>query len=289
MIVQTLVEPFTEFAFMRAALAAVCCLAVGCGPVGTILMLRRMSLMGDALSHAVLPGAAVGFLLGGFSLVAMTVGGFIAGLVVAAAAALVARTGAVKEDASLAALYLLSLALGVLLVSSKGSNVDLMHVLFGTILAVDNASLLLAAAVASLSLLALALAFRPLVVECFDPGFLKAVGGPGAAVHILFMTLVTANLVGGFRALGTLMSVGMMVLPPAAAKLWAAQTGPLMLAASLIALLSGYTGLLLSFHFDLPSGPAIILTAGLLYLLSLVVGPQGGFIARLKPKRHFTG
>ena len=103
-------------------------------------MLRRMSLMGDAMSHAILPGAAVGFLLGGLSLSAMSLGGFIAGLAVALAAGLVARSTILREDASLAAFYLVSLALGVLIVSVKGSNIDLLHVLFGTVLALDDAA-----------------------------------------------------------------------------------------------------------------------------------------------------
>ncbi len=169
-------EPFAEFAFMRHALAAILALALGCGPVGTFLVLRRMSLMGDALSHAVLPGVAAGFLLCGLSLTAMTVGGFLAGLGVVVAAGLVSRYTPLREDASLAALYLISLALGVLLVSLRGNSMDLMHVLFGSILAVDDASLLLVAGVASVSLLSLSIIYRPLVVECFDPGFLRSVG-----------------------------------------------------------------------------------------------------------------
>ena len=171
--------PFQEFSFMRHALVACMALALGCAPMGVLLVLRRMSLMGDVLSHAVLPGVALGFLVSGLSLYAMTLGGIVAGLAVALVAGAVARFTLLREDASFAAMYLMSLALGVLIVSLRGSNIDLMHVLFGTILAVDDADLILVASITSATLFTLAIIYRPLIVECFDPGFLRSVGGGG--------------------------------------------------------------------------------------------------------------
>src|ERR1700676_1585473 len=175
MIYDALIAPFTEFEFMRRALAAAIALALGGAPIGVFLMLRRMSLVGDAMAHAILPGAAIGFLLSGLDLFAMTAGGLIAGFVVALAAGLVARATEIKEDASLATFYLMSLALGVTIVSLKGSNLDLLHVLFGTVLALDNQTLFLIAANTTITLIALALIYRPLVLECVDPGFLRSV------------------------------------------------------------------------------------------------------------------
>src|SRR5215472_7181678 len=171
--------PFAEFGFMRRALAGCLALSLGCGPIGTFLVIRRMSLMGDALSHAVLPGAAIGFILGGFSLPVISLGGVAAGLLVALLSGLVTRLTPLREDASFAAFYLISLALGVLLMSTRGSNVDVLHLLFGSILAIDDPALIFIGAVASLSLMTLAVIYRPLVVECFDPGFLRTVGGGG--------------------------------------------------------------------------------------------------------------
>ncbi len=280
------VGPFLEFAFMRRALAACLALALGCGPVGVLLVLRRMSLMGDAMSHAVLPGAAIGFLAAGLSLWAMSLGGFLAGLTVALLAGLVSRATDLREDASFAAFYLISLAGGVLIVSLRGSNIDLMHVLFGTILAVDDAGLLMVAGISTVTLVTLALLYRPLLVECFDPGYLRAVGGPGAACHLVFLVLVVLNLVGGFQALGTLMAVGLMMLPAATARFWAERIWSLALVAMVIAFASGIGGLLLSFHLNLPSGPSIILVAGAAYLLSVGLGPVGSLRARWFPGRH---
>ena len=238
------------------------------------------------MAHAILPGAAVGYLVAGLSLPAMTIGGLAAGIVVALLAGLVARATALKEDASLAAFYLLSLALGVTIVSVKGSNVDLFHVLFGTVLALDDAALLLLASITTVTLVALALIYRPLVLECVDPTFLRSVSRAGTPTHLIFLGLVVLNLVGGFQALGTLLAVGMMMLPAAASRFWSADITVMIAVATLIGAVSGYAGLLLSFHAELPAGPSIVLAAGAVYIVSLVLGREGGVIWLARPGRH---
>jgi zinc/manganese transport system permease protein len=286
MMYDLLIAPFAEFEFMRRAVVGAAAIALGGGPMGVFLMLRRMSLTGDAMSHAILPGAAIGYLVAGLSLPAMTLGGLAAGVVVAMLAGLVSRVTALKEDASLAAFYLLSLALGVTIVSLKGSNVDLLHVLFGTVLALDDAALLLLAAIATITLAALALLYRPLVLECVDPVFLRSVSRAGTPVHLVFLGLVVLNLVGGFQALGTLLAVGLMMLPAAAARFWSADITVMTLIATTIGIVSGASGLLLSFHAELPAGPAIVLTAGAAYFASLALGREGGLVWLAWPGRH---
>ncbi|WP_305986009.1 metal ABC transporter permease [Roseibium sp. MMSF_3544] len=285
MIWEAVIQPFADFGFMRRALLGCIAVSLGATPVGVFLMLRRMSLTGDAMAHAILPGAAVGFLVAGLSLGAMTIGGLIAGMAVALLSGLVTRVTALREDASLAAFYLISLALGVLIVSTRGSNVDLMHVLFGTVLALNDAALILLCSIASISVLILAVLFRPLVLECADPQFLRSVSRLSAVTHFTFLSLVVLNLVGGFHALGTLMAVGIMILPAAAARFWANSIGGLIFVAIAVAFLSSLSGLLLSYHYSLPSGPAIILVAGIVYAVSLVLGPAGGLIAQVLPRR----
>ena len=280
------VAPFTEFAFMRRALAGVLALALGAGPIGVFLMLRRMSLVGDAMAHAILPGAAVGFLLSGLSLFAMTAGGLIAGFVVALLTGLVARATELKEDAALATFYLLSLALGVTIVSIKGTNVDLLHVLFGNVLALDDQTLLLIAANATISLVVLALIYRPLVIECVDPGFMRSVSRAGGPAHLAFLALVVITLVSGFHALGTLLAVGIMMLPAAIGRFWARDITLMITIATVSGIVSGYAGLLLSFHAGVASGPAVILVAGAFYVASLLFGRVGGLLRQLFPGRH---
>jgi len=203
-------QPFIEYGFMRRALVVCLALSVSTTALGVFLQLRRMSLMGDALSHAILPGVAVGYLLSGMSLLAMSVGGFIAGITVALVAGLVSRRTPLKEDASFAGFYLGSLALGVTLVSLRGSSVDLLHLLFGSILAVDNDAALFVAGVCMFTLITLAIFYRGLVTEAFDTAWLQvnARHVPGL-LHGLFLALLVLNLVAGFQVLGTLMAVGL--------------------------------------------------------------------------------
>jgi len=283
---ELLFAPFTDYSFMQRALIGAVALSLSACPVGVFLMLRRMSLAGDAMAHAILPGAAMGFAMFGLELLPMTLGGLIAGLVVAILAGAVSRLTLQREDASLAAFYLISLALGVLLVSIRGSSVDLMHVLFGTVLALNNEALYLIAAIAALTLVTLSLVWRALVAECLDPLFLRSVSSAGPPVHFVFLILVVLNLVGGFTALGTLLSVGLMILPAAASRFWLARVGPMCAAAVGIGALSSATGLLLSYHLGIASGPSIILTAGSFYLLSMVFGRRGLIATRVRPHRH---
>lgn len=270
-----LISPFVEFGFMRRALAACLALSLGAAPVGVFLMLRRMSLAADAISHAILPGAAVAYLASGLSLSTMTFGGMVAGIAVALLAGGVARHSVIREDTSFAAFYLISLSAGVVLISARGGNVDLLHVLFGSVLALDDTALILLAAFATISVAALALGLRLLVFECCDPAYLARVSRLGPLAHYGFMTLVVVNLVGGFHALGTLMAVGVVILPAASARFWVDSVPSLLVAAAALAFAGSTGGLLLSFYFGLPAGPAIVLTLGAVYLFSMLVGPRG--------------
>ena len=282
-----LLEPFVNYGFMRRALIASIVLAVSAGPVGVLLVLRRMSLVGDAMSHAVLPGAAIGFLLaGGLSLPAMGAGGLIAGLLVAVFAGFVSRNTQLEEDASFAGFYVTALALGVLIVSLHGSSTDLLHVLFGSILAVDQVALLLVAAIASCTLLILAVIYRPLVMECFDPGFMRHMAAGGTLYYLLCLLLLVLNLVAGFQTLGTLMAIGMMLLPAIIARLWASSLPAMFLLAAVTGSVSAYVGLLLSYYFQFASGPCIILVASCIYLVSLCLAPTG-LLRQWFPQSHF--
>ena len=283
-----LLDPFLEFGFMRRALAGCLALSLGAAPIGVFLMLRNMSLAGDAIAHAILPGAAIGYMLAGLALPAMTGGGLVAGLIVALVAGGVARMTQLREDASLSAVYLISLAGGVMIISLSGSGVDLMNVLFGNVLALDDPTLLLLAGIATVTVLALAIGYRALVLECADPAFLRSVSGASPFAHLGFLVLLVLNLVAGFHALGTLMAVGMMILPAASARLWHRDLGPLLATAVAMALTGSSGGLLLSYHFGLPSGPAIVLALGALYIGSLLASPVGGLVRRLRPRWHYT-
>jgi zinc/manganese transport system permease protein len=287
MLAQFLLEPFHDPA-MRRALAAILALALSAGPIGVFLMLRRMSLIGDAMSHAILPGVAIGFLAAGLNVYGMTLGGLVAGLVIALAAGAISRATALQEDASLAVFLLLSLALGVVIVTLKGMDIEqLMTFLFGETSARMSSDKLLVIAVSStVSLLALALIYRPLVLGSVDPGFLRSISRTDSAAHLIFLALLVLNLVSGFHALGTLLGVGIIIIPAGIARFWSRDLTKMIALAVISALISGYAGLLFAFHAGIPSGPAVTLVAGLLYIGSVVFGPVGGLIWRAFPGRH---
>jgi len=287
MIYETILQPFADYGFMRRALVACITMATSAAPLGVFLVSRRMTLMGDAASHAILPGAALAFIISGVSLWPMTIGGLVAGLLMAVVAGVVTRITSLREDASFTAAYLTSLAIGVMIISIKGSTVDLLHVLFGNVLAVDNDSLKLINSITTVSLLTLAIIYRPLIMECFDSGFLKVQQGRGAIYHHLFLILVVLNLVASFQALGTLMAVGIMVLPAIATKFWTKSIDNAIGLSMLFGVVASITGLLLSYHYNLPSGPAIVLTASAWYLVSIFLGLSGGILIRFFPRKHF--
>lgn len=274
-----LIAPFETLGFMRAALVACAALALANGAVGTLLVLRRMSLDGDVLGHAVMPGAAIGFLYAGPSPVFLSLGGLASGFAVAALAGLIAG-GRARDDAGLVAFYLVALSLGVVLVAWRGSNVDVMRVLFGTVLAIDRRALLQIAAATSIILLVIAALYRPLAVGSFDPAFLRAVGAR-APYRGVFVALVVLALVASFQAFGTLLAVGPMLLPAAAARCWGLGVAASIALATGFGLVASIAGLLVSYHGNLPSGPAIVLAGGCLYGASLVAT---GALRRLAPR-----
>ncbi len=284
-----LLGPFAEFAFMQYALAGLLALSLSAPPVGVFLMLRRMSLTGDAMAHAILPGAALGYLVAGLSLGAMTLGGLAAGLVVVLLSGLVTRSTVLREDTALAAFYLLSLAAGVVIISSQGRNVDLLQVLFGSVLALDGAAVAFLWGVTAATLVALRLLYRPLVMECLDPAFLRSVSRWSALAHYGFLALMVLNLVAGFQALGTLLAVGLMILPAAAARFWVRELRQLLALSMLLGAVGSVAGLWLSWRLDAPTGPTIVLALGGLVIASLLAGPRGALRERLAPARHLRG
>jgi zinc/manganese transport system permease protein len=288
-VIEALLGPFAEFSFLRRALVGCLALSVSAAPLGMFLMLRRMSLTGDVLAHGILPGVAVGFLAGGLSVVSLAVGGLAGGLVVALLAGALSRATGGREDASLAAVYLVALAFGVALVSTVADSVEVMALLFGSVLGVDDAALLLMCGVATVTLLVLAFAWRPLVLECFDPAFAAAEGARGGVWHLVFLALVVLNVVAAVAALGTLMAVGLLMLPAIAARHWSAEVPGIAKGAVGIAAAASVLGLLLSYHADLPSGPAIVLVAGAAWAASVAAGPVDSLAARWLRRRHLAG
>lgn len=271
---------------MKRALFGALLVSISGAPLGVILVLRRMSLMGDVIAHAILPGTAAGFIMAGMSFAAMSIGGLIAGVAVALAAGLATRFTSIREDANLASFYLLSVACGILLLALHGSAQDLEDILFGNAQAIDNNILIMMVAVSSFTLIMLAIIYRPLVVESFDPIFMRSVRGQGGIYHILFMMMVVLNMVEGYRALGTLMASGLLLMPAVVSQFWVKRISSMLFLATMIASISSVIGLWISYTFNVPSGPSIVLLIGATYLCSILLGRHGSIRARYFPFRH---
>ncbi|WP_455477262.1 metal ABC transporter permease [Bartonella sp. B41] len=272
------IAPFVDFHFMQKALIGSILLSISACPIGVFLMLRGMSLTGDAISHAILPGVAIAFLFCGFSLISMTLGGILAGLIVMIATALISRNSIQKEDASMTVFYLIALAVGVTIISLKDSAVDLLHLLFGSVLAIDAQALWLITIIMFVTVCSLCIFWRAFVVESFDSLFFRSLSPLSKYIHMLLLALVVLNLVGGFQSLGTLLSVGIMMIPSITARFWLSHLGAICVLSVFFGIVASTCGLLLSFHLSLPSGPSIIIAAGFIYLLSFFISPRG-FIA----------
>jgi zinc/manganese transport system permease protein len=287
MLSQLFLQPLGE-ASVRHSLVAVLALAFSAGPIGVFLMLRRMSLVGDAMAHAILPGVAIGFLAAGLNVFAMTLGGLAAGLLIALSAGAVSRATKLQEDASLAVFLLVSLALGVVIVTVNGIDVDrLMTFLFGETAAKMTAEkLAVIAGNATISVIALALIYRPLVLGCVDPGFLRSVSRADGIAHLTFLALLVLNLISAFHAFGTLLGVGIIIIPAAIARFWTRDISMMIVLAIASGLVSGWAGVLFAFDAAIPSGPAVTLAAGLLYIGSVLFGRVGGLAWRAFPGRH---
>ncbi len=281
MTITDLIAPFADYAFMRRALAACAILSLGAAPLGVFMHLRRMSLVGDAMSHAILPGVAIAFAAFGLSLVPMTLSALATGVLVALLATALTRYTKLAEDAGFTLVYLLSLAFGVVMVSRSGSGIDLLHILFGNILGIDNAALYLASAAACLSVVTLCLSYRAMVIDCYDPDYLR-VSGKGRYMSALFFVLLIVNLVASFQVLGTLLSLGLLLLPAMTARFWTTGIDRAMGMGVVLALASSFAGLLASYYADLPAGPSIVLVLGGACVFSALFGPHGSVAAGLR-------
>lgn len=271
--------------FWRAALVLVV-LGASTGMLGCVLMVRRLSLLGDVLAHAMLPGVGLAWLLFGVSVPALLIGGLAAGLVTALGSGLISRLTHLKEDSAFAALFATMFAAGLVLADATGGSEELLHLLIGDLLGVGSADLALAATVGVATVLAFALFYRGILLECFDPAFHRASGGHGTLVHLGMLALVVLNLVASLRAVGAVLSIGMFMLPAVTAALWSRRWGWMLALSGMIAIGGALSGFVLSCALGVTPGPCIVSVLGGVFVASLALSPVHGAIARLRRSDH---
>ncbi|MCU0881078.1 MAG: metal ABC transporter permease [Hyphomonadaceae bacterium] len=278
-LIEALIALFS-YDFLLRALAGGVAVAIAAAPIGVFLTLRKMSLAGDAVGHAIVPGAAAAALISGGTTWAVTLGAALTGSLVFALAGISSRLLRLPEDAGVALFYLGALAAGVLIARAGPVPVDLEQLLFGAALSLDATALLVAAGAATFSVVTIALIYRPLLLDTIDPG--AGFAGPGGrlAVVSLFHAALALTAVAAFHVVGALMAVGLLVLPAIAARFWA-RSVPGMIGAAMLAGVTGVgCGLVLSLTADLPAGAAIVCALVVLALGSALLGPVGSLYSR---------
>lgn len=283
------IAPFAEYLFMQKALASVVIISFGSAIMGVFLQIKRLSLMGDALAHAMLPGVAISFLFFGYSLFAMIVGGIFAGIMVVIITSYISKISMQKEDAIFGVFYTLAIALGVLIISAANLKQELSHILFGSILSINNSSLIFSAAITSLILLFFAIFYRSIVIESVDNIYFRSIGKNGKFYHNIFLILIVLQMISAFQTIGTMMAIGMMLIPAATSKFWFENLAGIIASAVIFAVFGSVFGLLISFNYDIPSGASIILFCGMIYLLSFIIGRYNSIKSKYFNKKHLVG
>ena len=281
-------EPF-RYEFMQRALLG--CVLVGFtnGFLSTFIVLRRMALLADALSHSLLPGLAVGAIFFGLAPLGLFSGAVVAALLVGVGGQLVARSSRLKDETAVGALYTVAFSLGVILLKYSRVPVDLTHFLFGNILGISNADLWIIYAVGFLVAGCLVGFQRGLLLALFEPTVAQSLGVPVARLNYLLITLIILAMIASLQAVGVVLSVGLLVLPAATVYLLSDSYRALSWYGGLLGAGGACVGLLLSYWTDVPSGPAIVLVLGVGFVGALVFSPKYGVLARLRPPRHLHG
>jgi ABC-type Mn2+/Zn2+ transport system permease subunit len=279
--VDFLIEPF-EADFVRTGALAAALVGILCGVVGCYVVLRGMALMADSLAHGVLPGIAVAFMLTAGTAeagaepdqLAIAVGALVAGLVTAAATSLILRRSRLREETAAAVVFVFMLALGVVLVSrTEGYAVDLTAFLFGDVLGVEGGDVVVTALLTVAVLALVAILYRPFLLLSFDRQRAAALGLRVDLLQLVMLVVITLAVVVGFRVVGALLVLGMLMAPPAAAALVTKRLPAMMAVSAAIAALSAPLGLLLSWHLDIAAGASIVLVPVTLFIVVLAVKP----------------
>lgn len=271
-------EPF-QYEFIQRALVAAVMVGISCGLIGTYIMLRRLSLIGDALAHAVLPGVVIGFMIAGKSPLTLFFGALAAGVLTSMLISFVERNSKIKEDTSIGIIFTGAFALGILLVSQlKQVHIDLSSYLFGDVLGVSNSDLILSSIITISIILSVVLFYKQLLVTSFDPTMAHIIGISTAIVHYFLMTLLSMSIVAGLQSVGVILIIAMLITPPATAFLLTDKLKNLLVLSCIFGITSSVTGLYLSYHLNFASGASIVLVAVFFFAMAFLFSPKEGIV-----------
>lgn len=272
------IEGLMEYHFLQNALMTAIVIGVVSGAVGCFIILRSMSLMGDAISHAVLPGVALSFMLG----INFFIGAIVFGLLASFIISFIKENSVIKGDTAIGITFSSFLALGVILIGLANSSTDLFHILFGNILAVQDSDLWLTLGISGLVLGLIGLFFKELLLTSFDPVLAKTMGINVNFYHYLLMGMLTLVSVTAMQSVGTILIVAMLITPAATAYLFTSSLKSMMLLASTLGALTSVLGLFLGYSFNIAAGSSIVLTSTIIFLVSFFLSPKQTVVKKIQ-------
>jgi manganese/iron transport system permease protein len=274
---QTLIEPL-QYGFMQRSLVIAILVGIVCAIVGSYLMVQRLALLGDAISHSVLPGLAIAFILGAN----IFIGAFIAGVLSTVIIAWIKTRSTIKEDAAMGIVFSAFFALGITLITivQKDNKIDLNHFLFGNILGVTAEDAIDTALIVALVLLVVVFFYKELLFYTFDPLGAQATGLPVNLLNFGLMVLIALTIVASLKAVGVVLVLSLLITPASTAYLLVTRLHQIMILGAIIGVISSISGMYLSYFYNLPSGPAIVLVASGLFVLSLLFSPTQGILTQ---------
>lgn len=270
-------EGLMSYHFLQNALVTAIVIGVVSGAVGCFIILRSMSLMGDAISHAVLPGVALSFILG----INFFIGAIVFGLLASVIITYIKENSVIKGDTAIGITFSSFLALGIILIGVANSSTDLFHILFGNILAVQDSDKWITIGVSVFVLGIIILFFKELLITSFDPILAKSMGMNVNAYHYMLMILLTLVSVTAMQSVGTILIVALLITPAATAYLYANSLKVMLVMSSAIGALSSVLGLYLGYTFNVAAGSSIVLTSAAIFLISFVISPKQGYIKKV--------
>ncbi len=274
---EALISPL-QYGFMQRSLAIAIIVGLLCAVVGSYLMVQRLALLGDAISHSVLPGLAIAFMVGAN----IFIGAFIAGITSTLAIAWIRTRSPIKEDAAMGIVFSAFFALGITLITviQKDNKIDLNHFLFGNILGVTADEVRDTAIIAALVLLVVLLLYKELLFYTFDSLGAQAAGLPVNQLNFGLMLLIALTIVASMKAVGVILVLSLLITPGATAYLLVKRLHQVMILGAVFGIISSISGMYLSYFFNLPSGPAIVLVVSGLFVLALLFSPNYGIFTR---------
>lgn len=275
--VMNFIDQVSRYQYLQNALIAAILVGIICGVIGCFIILRGMALMGDAISHAVLPGVVIAYMVGA----SFFVGAVITGVLTALGIGFISQNSRIKDDSAIGIMFTAAFALGVVLNSSlKGTSVDLWHILFGNVLAVSRTDLWITLGMGIFVVLVIIIFYRPLLLSTFDPTMAKATGLPVKFIHYMLMLLLSLVTVASLQTVGIILVVAMLITPGATAYLLTNRLSTMLVLAAVFGMISGVVGLYYSVLFDVSSGSTIVLVASMLFGLAFFFSPKQGLVWR---------